>query len=210
MPQLFPLLRREALLMREVLNKTMRLLNTKYLCGGGCCQCCCRGGGHTCTASATLCWLTVVVVVCVCKGRQQYVERMSELSGLPRVYYNLLIPAAFHVHCLHLEYICHVSCFRYDVCIWLHTFAHFVSTTYFLADIEEILSTDLVPGDVIVIPSNGTIMPCDAVLVSGTCIVNESMLTGREAHVKTCFFKFYFFASSKQSGFPLMYFWTQC
>ncbi|XP_035764116.1 probable cation-transporting ATPase 13A3 [Neolamprologus brichardi] len=44
-------------------------------------------------------------------------------------------------------------------------------------DIEEILSTDLVPGDVIVIPSNGTIMPCDAVLVSGTCIVNESMLT---------------------------------
>lgn len=34
MPQLFPLLRREALLMREVLNKTMRLLNTKYLCGG--------------------------------------------------------------------------------------------------------------------------------------------------------------------------------
>lgn len=40
------------------------------------------------------------------------------------------------------------------------------------------MSTDLVPGDVMVIPSNGTIMPCDAVLVSGTCIVNESMLTG--------------------------------
>lgn len=48
-----------------------------------------------------------------------------------------------------------------------------------LAEIEEILSTDLVPGDLIVIPSNGTIMPCDAVLVSGTCIVNESMLTGK-------------------------------
>lgn len=43
---------------------------------------------------------------------------------------------------------------------------------------EEALSTDLVPGDVIVIPSNGIIMPCDAVLVCGTCIVNESMLTG--------------------------------
>uniref|UniRef100_A0A3Q1FSR2 Polyamine-transporting ATPase 13A3 n=1 Tax=Acanthochromis polyacanthus TaxID=80966 RepID=A0A3Q1FSR2_9TELE len=50
-------------------------------------------------------------------------------------------------------------------------------------DIEEILSTDLVPGDVIVIPSNGTIMPCDAVLVSGTCIVNESMLTGESVPV---------------------------
>ncbi|XP_045543383.1 polyamine-transporting ATPase 13A3 [Salmo salar] len=51
------------------------------------------------------------------------------------------------------------------------------------ADIEEALSTDLVPGDVMVIPSNGTIMPCDAVLVSGTCIVNESMLTGESVPV---------------------------
>ncbi|XP_030071447.1 polyamine-transporting ATPase 13A3 isoform X2 [Microcaecilia unicolor] len=50
-------------------------------------------------------------------------------------------------------------------------------------EIEEILSTDLVPGDVIVIPSNGMIMPCDAVLVSGTCIVNESMLTGESVPV---------------------------
>uniref|UniRef100_H3BZC9 ATPase 13A3 n=1 Tax=Tetraodon nigroviridis TaxID=99883 RepID=H3BZC9_TETNG len=50
-------------------------------------------------------------------------------------------------------------------------------------EIEEILSTDLVPGDLIVIPSNGTIMPCDAVLVSGTCIVNESMLTGESVPV---------------------------
>nr|XP_033814062.1 probable cation-transporting ATPase 13A3 isoform X2 [Geotrypetes seraphini] len=50
-------------------------------------------------------------------------------------------------------------------------------------EIEEILSTDLVPGDVIVIPSNGMVMPCDAVLVSGTCIVNESMLTGESVPV---------------------------
>ncbi|XP_067398921.1 polyamine-transporting ATPase 13A3 isoform X3 [Emydura macquarii macquarii] len=50
-------------------------------------------------------------------------------------------------------------------------------------EIEEILSTDLVPGDIMVIPSNGTIMPCDAVLVSGTCIVNESMLTGESVPV---------------------------
>lgn len=54
----------------------------------------------------------------------------------------------------------------------------------FPAEIEEILSTDLVPGDVMVIPSNGTIMPCDAVLVSGTCIVNESMLTGKSRNLK--------------------------
>ncbi|XP_029003029.1 polyamine-transporting ATPase 13A3 [Betta splendens] len=49
--------------------------------------------------------------------------------------------------------------------------------------IEEIMSTDLVPGDMMVIPSNGTIMTCDAVLVSGTCIVNESMLTGESVPV---------------------------
>ncbi|KAK1344026.1 hypothetical protein QTO34_014584 [Cnephaeus nilssonii] len=48
---------------------------------------------------------------------------------------------------------------------------------------EEIFSTDLVPGDVMVIPLNGTIMPCDAVLINGTCIVNESMLTGESVPV---------------------------
>lgn len=50
---------------------------------------------------------------------------------------------------------------------------------FWYPEIEEILSTDLVPGDTMLIPSNGTIMPCDAVLLSGTCIVNESMLTGK-------------------------------
>ncbi|XP_069583276.1 polyamine-transporting ATPase 13A3 isoform X1 [Ranitomeya imitator] len=50
-------------------------------------------------------------------------------------------------------------------------------------EVEEIMSTDLVPGDIMLIPPNGTIMPCDAVLISGTCIVNESMLTGESVPV---------------------------
>ncbi|XP_026005469.1 probable cation-transporting ATPase 13A3 isoform X3 [Astatotilapia calliptera] len=50
-------------------------------------------------------------------------------------------------------------------------------------DIEQAMSTELVPGDVIAIPANGMIMPCDAVLVYGTCIVNESMLTGESVPV---------------------------
>jgi P-type E1-E2 ATPase len=47
-----------------------------------------------------------------------------------------------------------------------------------LIDSVKIGSEELVPGDVIVIPPNGLLMPCDAALISGTCIVNESMLTG--------------------------------
>ncbi|XP_040000025.1 probable cation-transporting ATPase 13A3 [Xiphias gladius] len=50
-------------------------------------------------------------------------------------------------------------------------------------DIEEAMSTELVPGDVVIIPANGMIMPCDAVLIHGTCIVNESMLTGESVPV---------------------------
>ncbi|KAM9844901.1 polyamine-transporting ATPase 13A3-like [Aulostomus maculatus] len=50
-------------------------------------------------------------------------------------------------------------------------------------DIEQAMSTELVPGDVVIIPANGLIMPCDAVLVHGTCIVNESMLTGESVPV---------------------------
>ncbi|XP_035227612.1 probable cation-transporting ATPase 13A3 [Stegodyphus dumicola] len=43
---------------------------------------------------------------------------------------------------------------------------------------EDIPAADLVPGDVIVIPEHGCLMACDAVLIAGNCIVNESMLTG--------------------------------
>ena len=42
----------------------------------------------------------------------------------------------------------------------------------------EIHSDDLVPGDIIEIPRRGCMMQCDAVLLTGNCIVNESMLTG--------------------------------
>ena len=45
---------------------------------------------------------------------------------------------------------------------------------------ETITSDNLVPGDVIEVPRHGCTMQCDAVLVSGNCIVDESMLTGSE------------------------------
>ena len=46
----------------------------------------------------------------------------------------------------------------------------------------EMSSDDLVPGDVVRVPEN-TIMPCDMILLTGTCIVNESMLTGESIPV---------------------------
>ena len=36
----------------------------------------------------------------------------------------------------------------------------------------------LVPGDVLVIPRRGMMVPCDAALLTGNVIVNEAMLTG--------------------------------
>uniref|UniRef100_A0A0K0EAT2 Cation-transporting ATPase n=1 Tax=Strongyloides stercoralis TaxID=6248 RepID=A0A0K0EAT2_STRER len=39
-------------------------------------------------------------------------------------------------------------------------------------------SSDLVPGDLFVVPKYDYTLQCDAVLVSGSCIINESMLTG--------------------------------
>jgi P-type E1-E2 ATPase len=51
---------------------------------------------------------------------------------------------------------------------------------------EEMPTTQLVPGDVIIIPPHGCEMHCDAVLLSGTCIVNESMLTGSYLREKDC------------------------
>ncbi|XP_064642890.1 polyamine-transporting ATPase 13A3-like isoform X2 [Lineus longissimus] len=47
----------------------------------------------------------------------------------------------------------------------------------------QVPSDILVPGDVIEIPRDGCIMQCDAVLLSGNCIVNESMLTGESVPV---------------------------
>uniref|UniRef100_A0A8D0G503 P-type ATPase A domain-containing protein n=1 Tax=Sphenodon punctatus TaxID=8508 RepID=A0A8D0G503_SPHPU len=48
---------------------------------------------------------------------------------------------------------------------------------------EEIFSTELVPGDVVLVPPGGMSVPCDAVLLSGTAIANESMLTGESVPV---------------------------
>lgn len=44
-------------------------------------------------------------------------------------------------------------------------------------------SEELVPGDVILLPERQYIMECDAILLSGTCVVSESMLTGESTPI---------------------------
>uniref|UniRef100_A0A8C9EVX5 Cation-transporting ATPase n=1 Tax=Pavo cristatus TaxID=9049 RepID=A0A8C9EVX5_PAVCR len=43
---------------------------------------------------------------------------------------------------------------------------------------QELESRHLVPGDMMVLKEGKALLPCDAILISGQCIVNESMLTG--------------------------------
>ncbi|XP_014205361.1 probable cation-transporting ATPase 13A3 [Copidosoma floridanum] len=48
---------------------------------------------------------------------------------------------------------------------------------------ESISSDELVPGDIIELPRHRAVVACDAVLLTGSCIVNESMLTGESVPV---------------------------
>ena len=46
---------------------------------------------------------------------------------------------------------------------------------------KNVNSADLVPGDVIEVPRE--ILPCDCILLTGTVIVDEAMLTGESVPV---------------------------
>ena len=47
----------------------------------------------------------------------------------------------------------------------------------------EMDSRELVPGDLFEIPEDGLALPCDAILIDGSVIINESMLTGESTPV---------------------------
>lgn len=48
--------------------------------------------------------------------------------------------------------------------------------------VKEIESDQLLPGDIVVVPE-GKVLPCDLVLLTGSTIVNEAMLTGESVPV---------------------------
>lgn len=64
-----------------------------------------------------------------------------------------------------------MSVFSCDVRVWRNGF--WTHTT----------SDDLVPGDVFEVEPSLSIVPCDALLINGECVVNESMLTGESVPV---------------------------
>lgn len=48
--------------------------------------------------------------------------------------------------------------------------------------LEEVDSSQLLPGDIVVVPESRS-LPCDLVLLTGSAIVNEAMLTGESVPV---------------------------
>ncbi|KAJ1965508.1 hypothetical protein GGI12_000730, partial [Dipsacomyces acuminosporus] len=63
--------------------------------------------------------------------------------------------------------------------------AHFTCPVRILRDgcWRESIAEDLLPGDVFEMVPSMRVLPCDAVLLEGDCIVNESMLTGESVPV---------------------------
>ncbi|XP_055933126.1 polyamine-transporting ATPase 13A3-like [Argiope bruennichi] len=58
-----------------------------------------------------------------------------------------------------------------------------VATVYRDGKEKKISSKELVPGDVLILSQTPFTMFCDAVLISGNCVVNESMLTGESTPI---------------------------
>ena len=79
-----------------------------------------------------------------------------------------------------VEMVCEHICFCKNL-PWMECYIMCLYTCILIIclEYEEIPSDLLVPGDVIEVPRQGCIMQCDAVLTTGKCIVDESMLTGR-------------------------------
>uniref|UniRef100_A0AAX7VJ02 Cation-transporting P-type ATPase N-terminal domain-containing protein n=1 Tax=Astatotilapia calliptera TaxID=8154 RepID=A0AAX7VJ02_ASTCA len=67
----------------------------------------------------------------------------------------------------------HSRSLRIDICTGLCVFS----------EEECVSSVELVPGDCLIIPQEGMLLPCDAALLAGECLVNESMLTGESVPV---------------------------
>ena len=67
--------------------------------------------------------------------------------------------------------------------LWSRVHSRDVASVLRDGEIAVVSTEQLVPGDLLVLPAHGCTMHCDAVLLTGNCIVNESMLTGNVFHL---------------------------
>ncbi|KAL3201952.1 hypothetical protein MRX96_012220 [Rhipicephalus microplus] len=113
----------------------------------------------------------------------------------PFYMYQLFIVIVWMVQVYYQFAVCVVllSIISVSVSVWqtrkqtraLKEAVHTESKVTVLRDETEVTlsSKELVPGDVVILSERHHIMECDAVLINGDCIVNESMLTGESCPI---------------------------
>ncbi|XP_037333854.2 cation-transporting ATPase 13A2 isoform X1 [Pungitius pungitius] len=95
----------------------------------------------------------------------------------------------FYAICIFIISILSICISLYEIrkqSITLRKMAQFVTivTIRRNSGVEECVSSEeLVPGDCVILPQEGLLLPCDAALLAGECLVNESMLTGESVPV---------------------------
>ncbi|XP_056279405.1 cation-transporting ATPase 13A2 isoform X2 [Pseudoliparis swirei] len=95
----------------------------------------------------------------------------------------------FYAVCIFIISVFSIGLSLYEIrkqSVTLRNMAQFVTnvTVRRISGAEEYVSSEeLVPGDCLVIPPEGLLLPCDAALLAGECLVNESMLTGESVPV---------------------------
>nr|XP_054602368.1 cation-transporting ATPase 13A2 isoform X3 [Nothobranchius furzeri] len=95
----------------------------------------------------------------------------------------------FYALCIFIISIISISISLYETrkqSVTLRNMARFITSITLRRDSgeeESVSSVELVPGDCLMIPQEGLLMPCDAALLAGECLVNESMLTGESVPV---------------------------